>query len=63
MESPAIPGQFRGSRSEDEALLHGPIIADCTKKERLLKMGLAEMEAVVVSLGENVSASTLVTLF
>lgn len=39
------------------------IIADCTKKEMLLKLGLAEMEAVVVSLGENVSASTLVTLF
>ena len=39
------------------------IIADCTKKETLVNLGLAEMEAVVVSLGENVSASTLVTLF
>jgi trk system potassium uptake protein TrkA len=39
------------------------IIADCTKKETLAKLGIAEMDAVVVSLGENVSASTLVTLF
>ena len=39
------------------------VVADCTQKETLSKLGLSEMEAVVVSLGENVSASTLVTLF
>jgi trk/ktr system potassium uptake protein len=39
------------------------VVADCTQKETLTKLGVSEMEAVVVSLGENVSASTLVTLF
>ena len=39
------------------------VVADCTQKETLARLGLPDMEAVVVSLGENVSASTLVTLF
>lgn len=39
------------------------VVADCTQKETLTKLGLSDMDAVVVSLGENVSASTLVTLF
>lgn len=39
------------------------IVADCTRKETLVKLGLSEMDAVVVSVGENVSVSTLVTLF
>ena len=39
------------------------IVADATQKEVLERIGLADADAVVVSLGDNVSASTLVTLY
>jgi trk system potassium uptake protein TrkA len=39
-----------------------PVLADATKKENLLDLGIHEMKAVVVSLGTNISAATLTTL-
>ena len=39
------------------------IIGDATQKDMLATLGLDEMDAVVISLGGNASASTLVTLF
>ena len=39
------------------------IIGDATQKDMLATLGLDEMDAVVISLGGNASASTLVTLY
>ncbi len=39
------------------------IIGDATQKEMLATLGLDEMDAVVVSMGDNASAATLVTLY
>ncbi len=39
------------------------IIGDATQKDMLATLGLDEMDAVVVSMGGNASAATLVTLF
>jgi trk system potassium uptake protein TrkA len=39
------------------------IIGDATQKEMLATLGLDEMDAVVINMGDNASASTLVTLF
>ena len=39
------------------------IIGDATQKEMLATLGLDEMDAVVISMGGNTSASTLVTLY
>jgi trk system potassium uptake protein TrkA len=39
------------------------IIGDATQKEMLATLGLDEMDAVVISMGDNSSAATLVTLF
>lgn len=38
------------------------VIGDATAKETLASLGLDEMDAVIVSLGENISSSCLVTL-
>jgi trk system potassium uptake protein TrkA len=40
-----------------------PVIADATRKENLISLGLDEMKAVVISLGSNTSAATLITLY
>jgi trk system potassium uptake protein TrkA len=39
------------------------IIGDATQKEMLSTLGLEEMDAVIVSMGDNSSASTLITLY
>lgn len=39
------------------------IVADCTDQETLRALGIEDAEAVVVSLGERMDASTLVTLY
>ncbi|MDD3642611.1 MAG: TrkA family potassium uptake protein [Candidatus Krumholzibacteria bacterium] len=39
------------------------IIADATQKEMLSTLGLEEMDAVVVSMGDDTNASTLITLY
>lgn len=39
------------------------IIADATQKEMLSTLGLEEMDAVVVSMGDDANASTLITLY
>ncbi len=39
------------------------IIGDATQKEMLATLGLDEMDAVVVSMGDNASASTLATFY
>jgi len=39
------------------------IIGDATQKEMLATLGLDEMDAVVISMGDNSSAATLVTLY
>ncbi|HPS93011.1 MAG TPA: TrkA family potassium uptake protein [Deltaproteobacteria bacterium] len=39
------------------------VIADVTNKETLEGLGLADCDAAIVSLGDNASASTLVTLY
>ncbi len=39
------------------------VIADASDKEALASLGLAEMDAVVVSLGEQIDVSILVTLY
>jgi trk system potassium uptake protein len=39
------------------------IVADCTDQETLKALGIEDAEAVVVSLGERMDASTLVTLY
>ena len=39
------------------------IIGDATQKEMLATLGLDEMDAVIISMGDNPSAATLVTLF
>jgi trk system potassium uptake protein TrkA len=39
------------------------IIGDATQKEMLATLGLAEMDAVIISMGDNASAATLVTLY
>ncbi len=40
-----------------------PVIADATQKENLLSLGLDTVTAVVISLGDNTSAATLITLY
>ncbi len=40
-----------------------PVIADATQKENLLSLGLDTVAAVVISLGDNTSAATLITLY
>ena len=42
---------------------NNPVLADATKKETLISLGLGEVHAVVISLGDNTSASTLITLY
>jgi trk system potassium uptake protein TrkA len=39
------------------------IIGDATQKDMLATLGLAEMDAVIISMGDNASAATLVTLY
>ncbi|MBN1479780.1 TrkA family potassium uptake protein [candidate division KSB1 bacterium] len=39
------------------------VIADATDKEMLVSLGLADMDGVVVSLGDSMDASVLVTLY
>jgi len=39
------------------------IVADCTDQDTLKALGIEEADAVVVSLGERMDASTLVTLY
>ncbi len=39
------------------------IVADATKKEMLEPLALEEMDAVIISVGENISTSILITLF
>jgi trk system potassium uptake protein TrkA len=39
------------------------ILGDATQKDMLKTLGLEEMDAVVVSMGENVNAATLITLY
>jgi trk system potassium uptake protein TrkA len=39
------------------------IIGDATQKDMLATLGLEEMDAVIVSMGDNASAATLVTLY
>lgn len=40
-----------------------PVIADATRKENLLSLGLDTANAVVISLGDNTSAATLIALY
>jgi trk system potassium uptake protein TrkA len=40
-----------------------PVLADATRKENLISLGINEMKAAVVSLGDNTSAATLITLY
>ncbi len=42
---------------------NNPVLADATKKETLISLGLGDVHAVVISLGDNTSASTLITLY
>lgn len=42
---------------------NNPVLADATKKETLISLGLGEVHAVVISLGDNTSAATLITLY
>ena len=42
---------------------NSPVIADATKKETLESLGVADADAVIVSLGDNTSAATLITLY
>lgn len=42
---------------------NNPVLADATKKDTLIRLGLDEVRAVVISLGDNTSASTLITLY
>lgn len=39
------------------------IVADATQKEVLSTLGLEEMDAVIVSMGDNANASTLIALY
>jgi len=39
------------------------ILADATQKETIKTLGLAEMDAVIVSMGDNENAATLITLY
>jgi len=39
------------------------VIADVTNKDTLMGLGIVDCDAAIISLGDNVSASTLVTLY
>jgi trk system potassium uptake protein len=39
------------------------VVADATQKETIRGLGLQEMDAVIVSMGDNESAATLITLY
>ncbi len=44
-------------------IVHKAVIADATDKEALERLGLGDFDAVIVSLGDRIDASILVTLY
>lgn len=42
---------------------NNPVLADATRKENLVGLGLDQVKAAVISLGDNTSAATLITLY